>query len=101
MITEDIIIDEELCNKIQRYNIERDARKDIITYILQNDLNIPQERFDKYQAEYEEKFLLFDQAKKELETKYILPIVDLKIQRYNWNLNYSDRILHIEIIDKK
>lgn len=55
-----ITVPEEIRNKAQKANVERDARRDILLYIMQNDVNISDERIARYQKEYDEKFFEFE-----------------------------------------
>jgi hypothetical protein len=56
----------------------------IITHILENNIDINKVRFDTYQNEYSEKFMAFETAKLNLENKYLNGLI------YNsWNLNYN------------
>lgn len=88
-----ITIPEKLRNDIQRANIERDSRKEIIVYILENNLNVSSERLNQYQKEYEDKFFLFESLKQELENTYIKPL-DLNYKK--WSLDYSTCEVSIE-----
>jgi HSP20 family molecular chaperone IbpA len=93
-----IEIPQEARDNAERANIERDSRRDILLYIIQNNLNIPQEQLEKYQKEYDEKYLAFEQAKREIEKKYVLPATDGKA--LNWSLNYSNCIVTINLPDE-
>ena len=93
-----ITIPEELRTKVQRANVERDSRRDILLYIMQNNIEIPEERMQKYQKEYDEKFLEFEQAKDIVEKEYVMPATDKKA--LNWSLNYSDCVVSITLPDE-
>ena len=87
-MTKVITVPEEIRDLAQKANVERDARRDILTYIIGNsEINISPESFDKYQKEYDEKYLAFEQAKRKIEQEYVLPAVDGKPN--NWSLDYS------------
>ena len=79
-----IIISEEDRNNVQRAHAECESRKNIITHILENNININKVRFDTYQNEYSEKFMAFETAKLNLENKYLNGLV-----YNNWNLDYT------------
>lgn len=55
-----ITVPEEIRDLAQKANIERDARRDILLYIMQNDVDISSERFAQYQSEYDDKFFAFE-----------------------------------------
>ena len=44
----EIIIPQVLRDNVQRANTERDARRDILLYIMQNDIDISEERVNQY-----------------------------------------------------
>lgn len=78
-----IIISEEDRDNIQRAHAEAESRMNIITYILQGNIDVDKNRFDEYQNDYSEKYLSFEAEKVKIEEKY------LKNLSYNtWNLNY-------------
>ena len=93
-----ITIPEEVRNIIQKANTERDARRDILLYIMQNDINIPEERIARYQKEYDEKYFEFEQAKSVIEKEYVVPATDGKA--LNWSLDYATCIVSITLPDE-
>ena len=87
-MTKVITVPEEIRNMVQKANIERDSRRDILVFIMgREDIDISPERFAQYQKEYDEKYLVFEQAKSQLEREYVLPAVDGKAN--NWSLDYT------------
>ena len=81
----EIIIPEELRTRVQRANVERDSRRDILLYIMSHDdIDISEERIARYQKEYDEKYLEFEQAKSIIEKEYVMPATDGKA--LNWSL---------------
>lgn len=90
-----IEIPEEITTIVQKYDIERSSRRDIIVYIMQNNLDIPEERFEKYQKEYDEKYFSFEVAKKEIEKNYIIPLT--KGALCDWSLDYGTNIITITL----
>ena len=93
-----ITVPEEIRDLAQKANVERDARRDILLYIMQNNVNIPEERIERYQKEYDEKYLAFEQAKSVIEKNYVMPATEGKA--LNWSLNYSDCIVSITLPDE-
>ena len=93
-----ITIPEEIRDKAQKANVERDSRRDILLYIMENNLNIPEERINRYQQEYDEKYLEFEQAKSVIEKEYVMPITEGKA--LNWSLDYSTCIVSITLPDE-
>lgn len=91
-----ITIPEEIRDMVQKANVERDSRRDILTYIMANtDINIPEERIAQYQKEYDEKYLAFDKAKSIIEKDYIIPATNGKAS--NWSLDYASCVVTINI----
>lgn len=91
-----ITIPEEIRDMVQKANVERDSRRDILTYIMSHpDIDIPEERFTRYQKEYDEKYLAFEQAKGIIEKEYVVPATDGKAS--NWSLDYSSCVVTITI----
>lgn len=93
-----ITIPEELRTRAQRANVERDSRRDILLYIMENNLNIPEERIKQYQKEYDEKYFEFEKIKGIIEKEYVQPATDN--QALNWSLNYDNCIVTIEVINE-
>lgn len=95
----EIIIPEELRTRVQRANVERDSRRDILLYIMSHDdIDISEERIARYQKEYDEKYLEFEQAKSIIEKEYVMPTTDGKA--LNWSLNYHTCVVSITLPDE-
>lgn len=91
-----ITVPEEVRDMAQKANVERDARRDILTYIMANtDIKVSDERIAQYQKEYDEKFLAFEQAKSKIEKEYVIPATEGKAS--NWSLDYSSCVVTITI----
>lgn len=93
-----ITVPEEIRDKAQKANVERDARRDILLYIMQNDINIPEERITHYQKEYDEKYFEFEQVKTIIEKEYVMPATDGKA--LNWSLDYHTCVVSITLPDE-
>lgn len=91
-----IKIPESIRDKVQKAHMERDSRKDILTYILSGAANISQERLSEYQKEYDNKFFEFEKAKSEIEKEYVMPATDGKAS--NWSLDYSNCVVTITTV---
>ena len=96
MKTIEITVPEYIRDQAQKANVERDSRRDILTYIMSHsDIDIPEERFIRYQKEYDEKYLAFEQAKGIIEKEYVVPATEGKAS--NWSLDYSSCVVTITI----
>lgn len=83
-------------DEVQRYDIERSSRRDLIAYILSNDaLQVSPDKLACYQAEYDEKFAAFEKAKNKIETNYVQPAANNKA--INWSLDYESCIITITV----
>lgn len=96
MKTITVEVPEDVKNTVQRADIECAARRDIITYILEQNLNVSPERMAAYQKEYDEKFFAFESAKTAIEREYVRTKVDKPL---NWSLDYHTNIITINIGD--
>ena len=91
-----VIVSEEDRNTVQRADIERSSRRDILIYLMQHpEVDISEERKQEYQKEYDEKYFAFEQAKSMIENKYVFP--NGKNKQLNWNLDYSSCELTITL----
>jgi len=83
-----ITVPENVRDILQKANVERDSRRDILLYIMEhNDLNITPERLAACQKDYDEKYFAFETAKSNFEKEYVLPAVGGKAN--NWSLDYT------------
>ena len=92
-----IEIPEDITIIVQRYDIERTSRRDILIYLLQNDINIDENRFTQYQKEYDEKYFAFDVARGEIEKYYVRPLVNNR--KCDWSLDYATNIITINLME--
>lgn len=92
-----IEIPENVTNMVQRFDIERSSRRDIIINIMQNNYDIPADRFDRYQKEYDEKYFAFETAKTEIEKNYVIPATGGR--KCNWSLDYATNIITITFVE--
>lgn len=96
MKTITIEVPEEVKNAVQRADIECSSRRDIITYIMEKDLNVSAERMAVYQKEYDDKYFAFESAKGDLEREYVRKAVSNPL---NWSLDYHTNIVTINMED--
>ena len=94
--TIEITVPEDVRDMVQKANIECDARRDILTYIMANpNIEISDERIKRYQKEYDEKYFAFEEAKSFIEKNYVIPTTKGKAS--NWFLNYASCVVTITI----
>jgi hypothetical protein len=82
-----IIIDGQLCTKIEMLQYEVNSRKEIITAYLQMSNNTASNLFKVYQDEYRQYFTDYNKAKQEMVDKYEVPV------GRSWNLDFATREL--------
>lgn len=85
-------IPSELRDKIQKADIKRSATRDLILYIMQNEVDIPEERLEMLKEQYTMEYYDFERYKGDLEKDYIEPKFKNNV---NWNLDYSTGVVTI------
>lgn len=86
-----IIINEELCTKIEMLQYEVNSRKEIITTYL--NANTPKTTsFEEYQKEYTNCYTKYNKAKQEMLNIYKIPAES------NWSLDFATRELTFETV---
>lgn len=85
-------IPSELKDKIQKADIKRSATRDLILYIMQNEVDIPEERLEMLKEQYTMEYYDFEHYKGDLEKDYIEPKFKNNV---NWNLDYATGIVTI------
>lgn len=85
-------IPSELKDKIQKADIKRSATRDLILYIMQNEVDIPEERLEMLKEQYTMEYYDFERYKGDLEKDYIEPKFKNNV---NWNLDYSTGVVTI------
>ena len=90
---ENIIIVTEIGRDIlQRADLECSARMNLISFLMKNDIGITNARFQEYQDDYTKSFFVFENAKKDMENKYLAG----KIYT-SWSLDYNTCKLTYEV----
>ena len=91
-----INVPEDIRNIVQKYDLEKQSRQEIIIYILQHNVNISKERFKQYEKEYKEKFISFEILKELLENTFIFPNIHNK-KLISWNFNYYISKIEVKV----
>lgn len=66
-----IVIEEKDRDMVQRADIETSSRMNLISFMLSRNMDTSTEYFKKYEKEYQECFLAFEQAKNYIFNKYV------------------------------
>lgn len=88
-----IEIPQDIVLTLQKADLEQQARKEIIAYILTTDLDISTERFLNYQKDFEEKLQIFNNLKLQFSEEWVKP---LKKDATHWKITYETRMLEVE-----
>jgi hypothetical protein len=81
-----INVDENDRNHVESVDYEYAARRDAVTFMISNNMDITTEAFKSYQKEMVEFSTKFTQAKSEIEQKYVIPVSEGK--KVHWTLDY-------------
>lgn len=85
-----IVIDKELCDKIEALQYEVESRKDVITQVLSGAVAVRGELFANYQDEYKKYFIAYNKAKQEMIDAYKIPAnCDWNLEFHNCELTYN------------
>lgn len=86
-----IEIQRDLVDYIEGLQYEVDARRDIITFMLSNNMDTSSDAFERYHLEYQEFVIQYREAKKQLEDIFITD--ELKKEfgcvQLGWNLDFE------------
>jgi hypothetical protein len=85
-----IIIDENICSKIEVLHYEVESRKEIITALLKVGTIAESELFKNYNNEYKKYFIEYNKAKQEMLEEYKIP------NNCVWKLDFSTKELFYE-----
>lgn len=85
-----IIVDKEIVKELERLQYQVDCRKDIINHMLSSEINVNEDKFEKYQEKYKEYFIQYNKLKNQVTEKY----VDFPYK--SWNLNFDTCQLSVE-----
>ena len=88
-------VNAELRDYIEALNYEVESRKSLIAFALEKGL-VENESFKKYHDEYKEAFIMYEEAKANLEQQFVVPLLK-EDEKCEWNLNFKDCIITIDI----
>ncbi len=91
-----IKVDEQDKNYVESLDYELTSRKDIIAYMLSNNMNTNTDAFRSYQKEAVQFEVQYREAKRIIEEKYVLP--NIGDHMVNWRLDYTTSELNVEFV---
>lgn len=80
-----IIIDKMDRDRVQKADIEAASLMNLITFMINHDIDISNERFLQYEKKYQKAFFEFESAKSDIEKKYLS-----NLNAKSWNLSYDN-----------
>ena len=92
-----VVVDEKVRNAVEACDYEYATRRDAVTFMLANNMDINTEAFKSYQEEMKKFNVMFSKAKSEIERVYVLPVTEGKPA--SWSLDYETAILTITFKD--
>lgn len=90
---EKLKVKEKLSNYLEALSFDIEARRNIITYMLENGYDVSSKSFKDYQKEYTECVAKYEIAKREIQK---LVIEKAKTKKVNWRLDYETREISYE-----
>lgn len=79
-----IRVTEEDRNAVQRANVDSASLANLITYMISNNIDVSNERFQEYEKRYQEAFNRFELEKTKIEKKYLKGL-----NVASWTLDYE------------
>lgn len=91
---------DSLVTYLQGLSIETDARRDLISFMIANNMDISTEQFQKYQKEYNEFYGEFALAKDQLEQLIKKDYLEDDEELVFWNLDFNSSELELTVEKK-
>lgn len=88
-------ITSDLRDYIESLHFEVESRKSLLSFVMEKGL-VESDSFKKYHDEFKEFFIMYEQAKENLEESYVKPTLN-EDEKANWELVFKD----CEIIIRK
>ena len=94
-----IRIDDKLVDYIEALQYERDRTNEIVAFMLSHDYDTHTPAFRQWDKDSQEAYVKYQEAKNELEKKYVQPRPEFRDKRVNWNLDFATKTLTAEAAD--
>ena len=92
MATKIIPVHEEIVLEIEKLQYEVNARKEVIAYLINKNIDMDNTTFIKYNDEYLEYYIKYNMAKNKVEKDFVYTAVENPI---NWNLDFGTKKITI------
>jgi len=87
----------ELVDYIESLQYETYARKDIIAFMLEKNMNMSTDSAKEYQKEYKRYFSEYEIALQQLKELYIYANPSIADKEVKWSLDFESKMLTIEV----
>lgn len=95
--TQVIKVEEKVRDYVESLDYEYSTRRDLVSFMLANNMSTDTDAFRKYQDEMAEFNAKFKMAKNEIEKTYVLPVIGDK--KVRWSLSYDTAELTITYLN--
>ena len=83
-MTKTIIVDTKDRDLVQRANVDASSLANLITFMISNNMDLSNERFQDYEKRYQEAYSAFEREKARIEKKYLAGL-----GATSWALDYE------------
>lgn len=90
-------VDIKFVNELQRLALETESRRDLIAFMITQNMDISGEKFKSYETEYQKYYLAYQTAKTEFETNVLKP--EFGENMVKWNLDFNTSEVTVEMKD--
>lgn len=87
------IEDKDFVRELEALQYDFQAHRDMIAFILTNDMDTSTFNFSKYQQDYMLIYKQYNEKKQELSRRFIIPVYP---QCKNWNLDFATGVVTAE-----
>lgn len=94
-----IKIENKLVDYIEALQYERDRTNEIVAFMLAHDYDTHTPAFKQWDKDNQTAYVKYQEAKNELESKYIRSRPEWKDKKVNWNLDFATQTLTAEAAD--
>lgn len=94
-----IKIDSNLCSYIEALQYEKDRTNEIVAFMLSHDYDTKTPAFKQWDKDNQVSYVKYQEAKNELESKYIRSLPDFQDKKVNWNLDFDTGTLNVEVVN--
>ena len=90
----EVVIPKEMSNYIEGLMYEVNARKNLVAFCIERNIDTNSEIFQRYHKEYVDFTAQYELAKKEMEKEYIVN----KYPNCNWKLDFATHTVSVEVL---